>query len=368
MKETHFKALKPLCPVCLVRQGRSEALSIGTIERAADEDILEGTLTCPNQACGSVYPIIDGIPILVADLARYMQEHAHEILWRNDLSPKLQSCIGDALGAGVVFDTNRHYLSAYVDGHYRDFDQRLAEDTPIAPVMQLVDGMSNELLSKQSGHRIDLGCSVGRASFELAASRPNELVLGVDLNFTKLRFARSMLTKAPQSYPRKRVGVVYDHHAVQLPTRYDTSNLDFWACDAAGPPFSPESFGLALSLNLLDCVASPTAHLDSLRSILQTTGYAYVATPFDWSAPVTPMDAWLGGHSQHNEWRGESSDILFETLKVLRGADGSRLVMKSEQDLPWEVRLHQRNTAVYQCLLLELQKAGPLSDDTGAHS
>ena len=352
MKYQHFQTLKPLCPACVTHHRQEEPLQLGKVVHATEHEVLEGTLVCGRPECGSVYPIIDGIPILVADLAHYLNQHAHEILWRNDLDHVLQSCIGDALGAGVVFDNNRHYLSAYVDGHYRDMDPLLAELSAEAPVMRFLA----DDLESAPGPKLDVGCSVGRITFELGIRAPSETVLGIDLNFTMLRFARRLTQSEAVPYPRKRVGVVYDHHAISYPASHGASNVDFWACDACALPFSEESFGQVTSLNVLDCVPSPTQHLQEILRLLRPEGRALLSTPFDWSAPVTPMHAWLGGHSQHNEWHGESSEILFETLGLLKDHEESHFEIQSKRDIPWEVRIHQRNTALYHSLLLDLKK------------
>ena len=107
VKHAHFESLKPLCPACRVQNFDETHLRIGSVIREENDEVIEGTLRCPNPACGSVFPIIDGIPILVADLTHYLTQHAHEILWRHDLDHRLQSELGDALGPGVVYDTNR---------------------------------------------------------------------------------------------------------------------------------------------------------------------------------------------------------------------------------------------------------------------
>ena len=325
--------------------------------RETESEIIEGTLICGHPTCGSVYPIIDGIPILVADLATYLNQHAHEILWRNNLDHTLQSCIGDALGSGVVFDTNRHYLSAYVDGHYRDRDTQNSPEATSAPVLRFLESARETQCTTVAGPRIDLGASVGRATFELAALTPGELTLGIDLNFTMLRFARGLQENGSRPFPLKRVGVVYDQHHIEFPQASELTNVDFWACDAIALPFEDNTFGLALSLNVLDCVPSPTTHLSEILRLLSLDGAALLATPFDWSAPVTPMNAWLGGHSQHNEWHGESTEILHETLALLEDANHARLVVESTQDIPWEVRIHERHRASYQSLLMHLRKS-----------
>ena len=65
---------------------------------------------------------------------------------------------------------------------------------------------------------MDLGCSVGGTTFELA-QQTGRLVLGVDLNLAMLRLAMAALQRGVVQYPRKRTGVVYDRRrfAVSFP-------------------------------------------------------------------------------------------------------------------------------------------------------
>lgn len=315
-------------------------------------------MKCLVETCNSEYPIIDGIPLLVADLDQYMTQHAHEILWRSDLSPKIEGLVGDILGPGVVYDTNRHYLSAYVDGHFRDCDSGLRgiQKAPLSnfltPILDRIGGKNRR------GNRLDIGSSVGRASFELAkAGHPDDLVLGVDLNFTKLRFAQALMRHGSVEYPRRRLGVIYDTHRIEYPDSTAINNVDFWVCDGTSLPFQDATFTESLSLNVLDCVASPTRHLMELLRLMPVGGTAFIASPFDWTGTVTPVDQWLGGHSQHNEWHGSSEAILRASLDELRGTQNQRFTIRYEEEVPWEVRINQRHSSNYASLLLELSVA-----------
>ena len=59
------------------------------------------------------YPIIDGVPIIVASLQPLLAERVIELLLRDDLDPALEGLIGDALGAGSWFDALRQTVSTY---------------------------------------------------------------------------------------------------------------------------------------------------------------------------------------------------------------------------------------------------------------
>ena len=99
---------------------------------------------------------------------------------------------------------------------------------------------------------LDLGCGVGRASFELA-KRFGHLVLGVDINFPMIQMGQNVIQHNRVMYPKKRNGIIYDH--VEFPIKsLKTEKVDFWVCDGLALPFRKEYFGLILAMNALDCV------------------------------------------------------------------------------------------------------------------
>src|SRR6476619_1600093 len=106
----HFEALRPICPVCRAA-GQETALSLPVIESRDGEDIRAGVLGCT--LCGSQYPIIDGLPIIVPDVRRYVRDNLFYLLARDDLSPQVESLIGDASGPGSGLDAVRQHLSSY---------------------------------------------------------------------------------------------------------------------------------------------------------------------------------------------------------------------------------------------------------------
>ena len=198
-----------------------------------------------------------------------------------------------------------------------------------------------------AGPVIDVGCSVGRASFALA-ERGAELVLGVDLNFPMLRLASEILRHGTVRYPRRRVGLVYDRREFSAPFAHQ-ENLDFWACDVAALPFPTGTFSLAVNMNVLDCVYSPREMLLSIARILKADGRLVLSCPYDWSAGATPLEAWMGGHSQRSPAAGSSAAMLRSLLTP--GAHSSsindlKLIAELDQ-LPWHVRLHDRSTMSY---------------------
>lgn len=129
MRLTHFERLKPLCPQC--REG--SPLDVRFVLREEQETVFEGILVCSNSQCRCEYPIIDGIPIIVADVRTYVSQGILPIIARTDLSDTMESLLGDCSGPGSSFDVQRQHLSTYAFDHYGDLDPQETGNAPISP-------------------------------------------------------------------------------------------------------------------------------------------------------------------------------------------------------------------------------------------
>jgi SAM-dependent methyltransferase/uncharacterized protein YbaR (Trm112 family) len=336
VRRGHFDALRPVCSVC-----RAAPLEVTAAVREAGDDLIEGILTCTSGACRREYPVVDGIPVLVAAIRGWLAANPLQMLLRDDLSPEMEGLVGDALGPQSPFDTLRQQISIYAADHYgsgsalalqgRALD--LAGDPPRGPVL-------------------DIGCATGGTTFALA-ERLGRPTLGIDLNFAMLRVASRALREGTVRYARRRVGVVYDRveTAVEVPS---PEGVDFWCCDAGALPFADTTFALASSLNVVDCVAAPCDALAALARVLAPDGKALIATPYDWTPQATAVGQWLGGHSQRGAHRGCSEPVLRSALEEL-GLE----VIAEEAEWPWRLRVHERSAVDYQVHLVVARR--PLS-------
>jgi SAM-dependent methyltransferase len=343
----HFEELRPVCPLCLGQRGELAPLRIATVTREEPGVVVEGILHCSNGRCLCEYPVVDGIPLLVPEVRGFVANNVLSILARDDLSPAVESLLGDCCGPGSAFDNVRTYLSLYAWDHYGDLDPSETKGEPRRGAVLRALGSTLALASEVRGPVLDLGCSVGRTSFALAERQPG-LVLGIDLNVSMLRLAAAA-RRGQVQYPRRRVGMVYDRRlfAVDLP---GADRVDFWACDALALPFAPGTFGTTVAMNLLDCVRSPRDLLAGLRRVLASGGTALLTTPYDWSPSATPVEAWVGGHSQRGELRGAAEPLLRALLTPgahPQAVDGFAIVGENE-DVPWQVRMHERSTVTYR--------------------
>lgn len=322
-------------------------MRIAHVAREQGDRIVEAILHCSNPQCQREYPVIDGIPLLLRNLRQFVSDNALRLLGRSDLDPMLESLIGDCLGPGSDFDTARQQVSAYAWEHYADLDP--GEEPHGSRPGTLLQALraALELAGPLSpGPILDVGCAPGRSTFALA-ERTGETVLGIDLHLPMLRLAGGVLTDGAVRYDRRRVGMVYDRRvfSANFP---GAERVDFWACDATALPFTEGTFSAVTALNVLDCMHAPGEFLASLATVLAPAGRAMLTTPYDWSPAATPVEAWLGGHSQRAPADGSSKAALRSLLAQDRARGGPGLELLAEREgLPWRVRLHERSTMLY---------------------
>lgn len=294
----------------------------------------------------------------MADIREYISQTSFSVMKRNDFCEELESLLGDCMGPGSMNDSIRQYMSTYGFDHYGDFDPDRMEDSTTKPgsVLRLLSETLKDIPLPEDGPVIDLGCSVGRTSFELSKAF-NTGVIGIDLNFAMLQAAAKVLETGCFTYPKRRVGMAYDLKKVETGFKED-KNLDFWVCDVLNLPFSDAMFSFGLSLNLLDCVGEPYLHLKEIERVLKPGAHAVISTPYDWNPNATPVEQWLGGHSQRSDLKGRSEDILCSFFK---GGSHSNSIetlkmVFEKQHLPWTIRIHDRSFMNYSVHVMGLKK------------
>jgi SAM-dependent methyltransferase/uncharacterized protein YbaR (Trm112 family) len=359
MKLQHFELLQPVCPGC--RQRSADTLWPLRIEsrlRGYGEVLLEGRLTCSNPQCLAEFPVIDGVPVLVPDVAGYVANHLGAITRRADLTREMVSLIGDCCGPASEYDTQRQQLSTYGWSHFADLDPTASgsKDAAGQNFLGLLDAALSLCGDRPPGPVIDIGCGPGRSSWQLA-ERYGTQVLGIDLNFSFLRVAQEILNTGRVHIDRRKIGLAYEarEFIVDLPA---SEQVDFWCCDALALPFSPEQFSVANCLNVLDCVHSPVELLQELQRGLAPGGWLVASSPYDWSGNATSPSSWIGGHSDRGELHGAAEPLLRKLLtpgEHPQSLEHFRWHAESES-IDWTIRIHDRSQVKYQVHAFTAQK------------
>jgi SAM-dependent methyltransferase/uncharacterized protein YbaR (Trm112 family) len=323
-----------ICPGC--RRLSGDALELRTLERTGD------LLVC---ACGRRYPIVAGVPILLADPASFLANEAVAI-HEADLEPEVAALLAigpDDQGYTRLLD----HLSVYLDAHWGD----RADPPPDGPAGDTGAAALVARIAERSRVRVEraveLGCSTGRFVAELA--RGADHVVGVDLQIAALRRARRLLAGERLAYNRRIVGHHYRTvHASAGDLAIPDERVTLLCSDALDPPLVPGVFDRVVALNLLDSVARPRTLVAVLDGLCAPGGEILLASPYAWASATMDLQDRLGGADPAADVRD-----LFTT-----GFDG-RYTVEDEAELPWTLRREARVAIVYTCHYLRLRKRGP---------
>ena len=175
---------------------------------------------------------------------------------------------------------------------------------------------------------LDVGCAVGRSSFELA--RHCREVVGVDFSQAFVAAAEEIRRTGALAYGYAVEGARAAAAVARVPEGADASRVDFRCGDAMALPADLGGFDVVLAANLLCRLPDPRVFLARLPSLVKPGGQLLLATPFSWLEEFTSRDKWVGGRE------GEASrDALAAILRPDFRLD-------FEAELPFLIREHAR--------------------------
>jgi putative 4-mercaptohistidine N1-methyltranferase len=195
---------------------------------------------------------------------------------------------------------------------------------------RLVSEGLKDALASQGGRRraLDLGCAVGRASFELA--RHFEEVIAIDYSHRFIEAACELQSRGRLSYDRADEGNRRTGLTAVVPSGIDRSRVAFHQGDALSLPPDLGRFDMVLAANLLCRLSRPRELLVRLADLVVPGGWLLMTTPATWLAEYTPPEEWLA--------TGEST--TFATLCQLLSA---AFRLHTRRDMPFLLRTHARS-------------------------
>ena len=184
----------------------------------------------------------------------------------------------------------------------------------------------------ETARALDLGCAVGRSSFELARFCPE--VVGIDFSHRFIEAAIGLRTGGKIPYVKTEEGLLTTRGEAQVPVDIDRSRVHFEVGDACELRPDLGKFDAALLINLVDRLPQPRRCLEQLPKLLNPGGQLVIASPYTWLEEYTPRVQWLGGFSQDGR-----PVFGFDTLCRILEPD-FEFVRKAE--LPFLIREHAR--------------------------
>ena len=190
---------------------------------------------------------------------------------------------------------------------------------------------------KPTAKALDLGCAVGRASFELA--RYFDAVDGIDFSARFIKTAYAMQQHGEVRYNLIDEGDLTTFKVVRLADLGLSETADkcqFAQGDACNlkPQFTGYDF--ILMSNLIDRVYEPKKLLNEIRERLNVGGILVVASPFTWLEEYTARENWLGGY------KDENGETLTSTAALEQALGDHFTRVAAPQELPFVIRETKR--------------------------
>lgn len=299
-----------ICPACLPAE-RSLRLAGG---RRGGGEILAGSLDC--NGCGRAYPIEEGLAVLLP-------------------APE------DAAGGNKYLQPAT--VSSYLWSHFAD----LADDPDASAAYR----QWAALVPADGQLTLDLGCAVGRLSFELAPR--GGLVVGLDRSRPLVEKARQLAREGALDFPLVLEGRLSEPRRIELPETWRQHPPEFLVADALALPFPAHVADRLCSLNLLDKVPRPHRHLAECDRVAASEKTCLlISDPFSWSTECAAEADWLGG-TENGSYAGFGCDNLRRIL-VAEGEPPWRVT--GEGEVAWTIRNHRNHFELIRSQYLRAER------------
>jgi 5-histidylcysteine sulfoxide synthase/putative 4-mercaptohistidine N1-methyltranferase len=236
--------------------------------------------------------------------------------------------VGEEVAAPVSSNyENDKMLSEYAEFHYGD------EYFGVPNFSKALADIALSLMAdKPKGKALDIGCAVGRASFELA--KQFDHVTGIDFSARLINLGVQLQEQGVIRYS------IADHGDIRLYKESQLASLgldevadkvEFLQGDACNLKSHFAGYDLILAANLIDRLYDPKLFLGQIHQRLNTGGLLMLASPYTWLEEHTEKEKWLGGYKKDGEnytTFDALKDVLSEHFELVRGPESVPFVIR----------------------------------------
>ena len=195
-----------------------------------------------------------------------------------------------------VYETDA-LVSQYCEAHYGNeyFGVENFAKKSAAFCLEFMEG-------RPMKHALDLGCAVGRTTFELA--KKFDFVTGLDFSARFIRIADDLVKNGFIRYVLPEEGELVSYHEKEMKSlglEVSGHKVEFYQADAVNlkPIFT--NYDLIFAGNLIDRLYDPAKFLENIHERINPGGLLIIASPYTWLAGYTSRENWLGGFKQDGE-------------------------------------------------------------------
>jgi putative 4-mercaptohistidine N1-methyltranferase len=220
-------------------------------------------------------------------------------------------------------------LADYLLFHYGEDQDVMPWDFGPKDALQYPARCAQLCQNAANGHAkrvLDLGCAVGKSTFELA--RFADEVIGIDYSHQFINAANQLKETGIHEYQMLQEGDRIQSHTAQIANDIDRNRVSFRHGDACNLPDDLGIFNGALMANLLCRLPDPARCLDRMKTLIGENGWLVIATPASWSDEYTPREKWLAQN-------GSTLDGIRQCLEPI-------FTLEQREDMPFVLREHRR--------------------------
>ncbi len=218
---------------------------------------------------------------------RHFFQHAGLRYIETDEPPKIRE---------DVYETDA-LVSQYCEAHYgRTYFE--VENFPKKSAEICIKYMEG----RATNRALDLGCAVGRATFELA--RKFNFVTGLDFSARFIKIADELIKNGLVRYILPEEGDLVSYQEVNfdsLGLRGLEKKVEFFQADAVNIKSIFTGYDLVFAGNLIDRLYDPGKFLDIIHDRINNGGILVIASPYTWLEDYTQRDKWIGGYKADGE-------------------------------------------------------------------
>lgn len=191
--------------------------------------------------------------------------------------------------------------------------------------------------STEPRRALDIGCAVGRSTFEL--SKHFDEVIGIDFSKAFVAKCNEIKDKKQLSYTVTTEGDLVESGTAQLDADLDPSKVSFRVGDACNLPKNLGKFHCILAANLICRLYDPYLFLERLPDLLEVGGILVLTAPYTWLSSFTPKARWLGGYLNEKKDPVRAIDTLKEVLSphfaLIKQSDMPMIIRETERKHQW---------------------------------
>ena len=228
-----------------------------------------------------------------------------------------------------------HSVSQYCEFHYGD-EYFGVENFAKAYANIAIETIKKDpdFTNKTDLSVLEVGCSVGRASFELA-KHFNE-VTGLDFSARFIQVANQLQESDSVRYSIPVEGEIMDFKSQSL-SNLNLANTakrcQFMQQDATNMKSHFTGYDMVVAINLIDRLYEPAKFLEMVHQRLNSTGLLLIGSPYTWLEEFTNKSHWLGGYKDSQS--GENITTLEGLHAIL---DKEFELVKAPFDVPFVIR------------------------------